>query len=549
MANRLDLATRLSKPDSVLFIAIDDFEMVDLAKLIDEQYPSFRREMIIVNHHPQGGKARTLAHTHEYMLTCVSSASDRTLVGRGSDDQVELRPFKRSGTAESNYRYGRPNSFYAILVDPETKRIVGLEPPPTGPEYPLDATTSGYQRVYPLGAGGEERVWRRSYESGTSLVEKGKLQCTDTLTIYQSIEASERTAALFSNWVDSRYNAGTFGANLLRDIVGAQNLFSYPKSIHTVSDAIFSAGLEDDAWVLDYFGGSGTTGHAVIKLNREDDGERRFILVETAGYFDSVLVPRIKKIIFAPEWDNGVPKRIATTEEAERSPRIVKVMRLESYEDTLNNLDVHRTQPQQALLDTAQAGDGNTLKEEYFLRYMLNVETSGSQSLLNVQAFQDPTAYKLRVRKFGTDESSTVSVDLLETFNWLIGLTVQHIAAPQIYPAEFDRDSEKRLRLKSKIKQDAKGPWWFRKVEGITPDGRKTLIVWRKLTGDSEQDNLVLDVWMTDRLKISTKDFEFDLIYVNGGNNLENLKLADDTWKVRLIEEDFHRLMFDTESL
>jgi adenine-specific DNA-methyltransferase len=92
-------------------------------------------------------------------------------------------------------------------------------------------------------------------------------------------------------------------------------------------------------------------------------------------------------------------------------------------------------------------------------------------------------------------------------------------------------------------------PWWFRKAEGLTPDGRKTLIVWRKLTGDPEQDNLVLDVWMKDRLKISTKDFEFDLIYVNGGNNLENLKLPDDTWKVRLIEEDFHRLMFDTESL
>jgi adenine-specific DNA-methyltransferase len=89
----------------------------------------------------------------------------------------------------------------------------------------------------------------------------------------------------------------------------------------------------------------------------------------------------------------------------------------------------------------------------------------------------------------------------------------------------------------------------FRRVEGVTPDGKKTLIVWRKLAGDPEQDNLVLDVWMKDRLKISTKDFEFDLIYVNWSNNLENLRLPDDTWKVRLIEEGFHRLMFDTENL
>ena len=90
--------------------------------------------------------------------------------------------------------------------------------------------------------------------------------------------------------------------------------------------------------------------------------------------------------------------------------------------------------------------------------------------------------------------------------------------------------------------------WWFRTVTGTTPDGRRTLVIWRKLTGDPEQDNLVLDEWFT-RQGYSTKDSEFHLIYVNGDNNLENLKAPDDTWKVRLIEEDFHRLMFDTEGV
>jgi adenine-specific DNA-methyltransferase len=101
------------------------------------------------------------------------------------------------------------------------------------------------------------------------------------------------------------------------------------------------------------------------------------------------------------------------------------------------------------------------------------------------------------------------------------------------------------------------GIWWFRTVSGTTPDlpaatgaaqagGRKTLIIWRKLTGEPEQDNLVLDEWFT-KQGYSAKDSEFDLIYVNGGNNLENLKTPDDTWKVRLIEEDFHRLMFEAE--
>ena len=184
------------------------------------------------------------------------------------------------------------------------------------------------------------------------------------------------------------------------------------------------------------------------------------------------------------------------------------------------------------------------------LRYLLDVETRGSQSLLNVAAFSDPTAYKLKVKRPGSDESREVNVDLLETFNWLIGLTVKHVAAPQSFSAAVERDSEKRLRLSSKsggrLKQDAAGPYWFRTVTGTTPDGRKVLIIWRKLTGEPEQDNLVLDEWFT-KQGYSAKDSEFDLIYVNGGNNLENLKTPDDLWKVRLIEEDFHRLMFETE--
>jgi len=78
---------------------------------------------------------------------------------------------------------------------------------------------------------------------------------------------------------------------------------------------------------IDFFAGSGTTGHAVINLNREDGGRRKFILVEMAQYFDTVLLPRIKKVTFTPEWKDGKPKRMATQEEAERSPRIVKVIR------------------------------------------------------------------------------------------------------------------------------------------------------------------------------------------------------------------------------
>jgi hypothetical protein len=93
-----------------------------------------------------------------------------------------------------------------------------------------------------------------------------------------------------------------------------------------------------------------------------------------------------------------------------------------------------------------------------------------------------------------------------------------------------------------------KGAYWFRTVTGATPDRRRTLVIWRKLTGNSEEDNLALDEWFT-KQAYSSMDSEFGLIYINGGNNLENLKTPDDLWKVRLIEEDFHRLMFETEGM
>jgi len=505
MANRLDLSMGLLSDDPVLFIAIDDFELVDLCELIDTQFPFLRREMIIVNHHPQGGKAKTLANTHEYMVMCVSKSSDRTLMGRVSKEGIEYRPFKRSGTAESNFRYARPNSFYALLVDPKTKAVVGIEPPPkAGSAYPAGPTDEGLLRVYPLGAKGEERVWRRSYESCQSLVTEGKLHCSDNLTIYQLIAADDRTPALFSNWVDPRYNAGTFGANLLREIIGEQNPFLYPKSIHTVEDAIFAAGVREDVICLDYFAGSGTTGHAVINLNREDGGRRKYILVEMGEYFDTVLVPRIKKVVYSKDWKDGKPVSRDGISHA------FKVIRLESYEDTLNNLKLKRTEAQQTLLDRHAA-----FREDYTLRYMLDVESR--DSLLNIEVFENPFEYKLDIATGSVGETKPTTVDLVETFNYLLGLRVKTI------------DEIRGVRV----------------VTGTNAQGERVLVLWRKI---AETDNDALDAWFT-RQGYNTKDQEYDVIYVNGDNNLENLRRPDQTWKVRLIEEEFQRLMFDTEGV
>ena len=166
-----------------------------------------------------------------------------------------------------------------------------------------------------------------------------------------------------------------------------------------------------DGTVLDYFAGSGTTAHAVVNLNRHDGGARRFVLVEMGEYFDQLLLPRLKKVVFTPEWKGGKPKRMATPEEAQRAPQIVKYQRIESYEDALSSITFDD-----------EAGQRAMELEGYVLGYMLKWETKDSQTLLNVFNLDKPFSYTLRTRTNG--QAREVVADLPETFNYLLGLRV-----------------------------------------------------------------------------------------------------------------------------
>ena len=502
MKDRLALATSLLSENPFLFIAIDDYEMADLCELVDKQFSFLQRNMIIVNHHPQGGKAKTLSATHEYMLACVKRESESAMRGYKNGEATERRSFQRAGTAESNFRDGRPNSFYAILVDPCTNNVVGIEPPPArgDTDYPTDKTNDGYIRVYPLGSQGEERVWRRSYKSCLQLVQDSKLQCSEKMTIYQLVESEERNTALFSNWIDKRYNAGTYGANLLSNILGRHNPFPYPKSIHTVGDAIFATGIGDGTYCVDYFAGSGTTGHAVINLNREDGGQRKFILVEMGEYFDTVLLPRIKKVAFAPEWKDGKPKRDATPEEAQRSPRIVQYIRLESYEDALDSI---------AFDDEAGQLKLEEQFDDYLIKYMLQWETKGSATLLNVAKLARPFTYRLRVHTNGETQERTA--DVPETFNYLLGLNV-------------------RTR---RVHQDDGRRYLVYRGETRDAPGRNVAVIWRETDGWDQAD------FDRDRQFVAEQGLADGAatVYVNGDSCTPGAIAVEPTFKARMFAE------------
>lgn len=414
-----------------------------------------------------------------------------------------------------------PDEYYIPLVHPVTKR-----------ECPVP-----------------ERGWRNPPDTmqalkSAGLIVFGKDESTIPRRKYLLSENLTET-------VSSLYYMGSSDDTLMTNMGYS---FDNPKPVKAAMYFQSIAARPRGSIVLDYFGGSGTAAHATIELNKSDDGQRKYILTEMGNHFDTVLKPRLAKVVYSEVWKDGKPIARNTS-----ISHCFKYIRLESYEDTLNNLRLASDPVRQRAIDA-----NSPLKQDYMLNYMLDVETRGSQSLLNIDAFADPTAYTLEVKKPGTDESVERTIDLIETFNYLIGLRVEHTAAPQRFNASFTRVQDAhapegqttRLVLDGRLQQDDNGPWWLRKIEGWLPADSanpnngardKVLIVWRKLTGDLEQDNLVLDEWFKAH-RISSRDFEYTTIYVNGSNNLPNLKQEEDRWKVRLIEEEFMQRMWDVEA-
>ena len=266
------------------------------------------------------------------------------------------------------------------------------------------------------------------------------------------------------------------GANALEALFGSREVFRNPKPAELLANLLgfVVPGGEN---VLDFFAGSGTTGHAVIDLNRRDGARRKFILVEMADYFDTVLIPRLKKVVYSRDWRGGKPVSRGGMSQ------LFKYVRLESYEDTMDSLEVKP--PASDLL-----AENPRLAEDYRLRYALGVETAGSASLLG-EHFVDPFAYTLSVVRNGTREE--VPADLPETFNYLLGLRVAS-----------RRQSDDVLA-----------------ITGTDAERRPCLILWRNL---EETDNRSLEAWFT-RNRSRFPD-SLDLVYVNGDHTLNAIKHA-----------------------
>lgn len=496
MNDRVHLSKGLSTSSGYHFIAIDHAELFNLGELADSIFSENNRIAIVaIQHNPKGrNQAEFFSENFEYMLCYsknrllskfneVAIDADVLETFTETDEKGRFRweNFIRARTSWS--KENKPNNWYPLYVDVASDKVFA-------------EASDDLVQIYPITNTGDF-TWKAVRESFLELNKENGYFRVFTENDQIVIKHKYREQQVFKNfWSQKKYQSEFNGTNLLKDILGS-SLFSFPKSIYTVLDTIKISSYKK-AIILDYFSGSGTTGHATIKLNREDGGKRKYILVEMGSYFNTVTKPRIQKVVYSDNWKNGKPQ------DKEGISQIVKYQVLESYEDTLNNL---------YLKPTTELDFTGKAKEEYLIQYMLEMESR--EHLFNLEMFRKPFDYQLKVTE--NNELKPSKVDLVETFNYLIGLYVSKVQ-----------------RVKD-----------IKVVEGTTRTGIKTLIIWRDLetTTHDEVEKLLR------RFYDSQRTSEFQQIYINGDHHLENLRSEGDQFKIKLIEETFFKKMFNEVEL
>ena len=515
--DRVLLAKNMMSGDGIICCAIDD-EEVSVLRGIMENIFAEELGIVTVRSNPAGRKTKNrFAPVHEYAL--FYGKTEKSVPGSLPKTEAQLRSYPhedekgrfswtnlvRSGSNDK--RQDRPKLFYPIFVNDKNEfRIPTMVWDESARKWAEQEPKAKNENViFPIRQAGDEGNWHRGWERLVDEPNEYRIRRAQSGEAMIEFKKRMDEDALPKTWWDDGKYSSANGTIQLKNTLGDKE-FDFPKSVALVQDCIRSTANGDiDANILDYFAGSGTTAHAVINLNREDGGRRKFILAEMGEYFSTTLLPRIKKIMYAPEWKDGKPKQKATDEEFEYGPRLIKYHRIESYEDALDNLQ-NKPPDEKRAKESKQA-----MREDYMLHYFLDVETKDSASLLNVESMVAYDKYHLHITREGKTEK--MPIDLVETFNYLLGLRVA------------------KMRCEREVLM----------IKGQNPQGDNVLVIWRDANTMSAEQ---LNEWFR-AVEINLHNNEYDIIYINGDNLVESLRLSEEVWKVRSTEKEFRRLMFE----
>jgi len=296
MHSRLTIAKKLLTKRGVLICAIDENESATLRLLLDDIFgESYEYDCITIIHNPRGIQGKNFSYTNEFAYFIIPKGEKIIGERRLSDDEVYWSPLRNWGS--ESLRTDAKNCFYPIIV--RNDKIIGFGDVSPSDYHPPknEILSDGSIAVYPVDAKGIERKWRYARQSIEGIA--NYLAIKKAKGVYD-IELGKTFGTYKTVWADPKYDANSYGKQLLNSLI-PNCPFDFPKSLWNVYDCLYSVvAKRSDATILDFFAGSGTTGHAVMKLNAEDGGNRKFILCTNNenNICRDVTYERIKRVIY-----------------------------------------------------------------------------------------------------------------------------------------------------------------------------------------------------------------------------------------------------------
>ncbi|HEV7700034.1 MAG TPA: site-specific DNA-methyltransferase [Pyrinomonadaceae bacterium] len=315
MSKRLRLAKNLLREDGVICVTIDDYEFARLNTLLDEVFGETNHlGTVVIRNNPAGrSTVRGFAVAHEYALFFARSEKasisrlERTAkqIARYKEkDEVgafEWGNFRKHG-GSTTYRTERPRQFYPIYVGGNNIRVPSLDWDEDQRSWNvLDEPKPSEEVLWPIDSKGNERVWSFGHETTRTILHELRVSpdSEGKTALYRRWRLNEEGRLPHTWWDRREYSAAAYGTNLLKNIFGTSQSFSYPKSLFAVIDCLKVASSKRDAVILDFFAGSATTAQAVLEMNRQDGGSRRFIVCTNNenNIAEEVCYERIRRVI------------------------------------------------------------------------------------------------------------------------------------------------------------------------------------------------------------------------------------------------------------
>lgn len=303
MHHRLIIAKRLLSKDGALVCAIDHNEQENIGILLRELFPDKEITCVTVVHNPRGIQGDNFSYTHEYAYFVFPKGK---FIGRIERSELDYEWSNlRNWGGESERKDGK-SLFYPLYF--KDGKLIDAGDQPRDDFHPSSAykfLENGVLEIWPIDNNGIERKWRYAKVSLFKIIEKIKIAEIDNVLQAQILKDEDRPKTV---WTDKRYDANVYGTQLLGSIIDTK--FPFPKSLNTVFDSIKAViNGKKNAIVLDYFAGSGTTGHAILEMNKQDGGQRQFILCTNneSNICEDVTYQRIEKCIIGHKF-NGISK-------------------------------------------------------------------------------------------------------------------------------------------------------------------------------------------------------------------------------------------------